>query len=61
MDPCNPNPCGAAACFVQDGVGMCRCPPGVKEEKCHAGKSLKLALICILKMAKISHYINVVF
>ncbi|XP_017313907.2 aggrecan core protein isoform X2 [Ictalurus punctatus] len=36
VDPCNPNPCGAAACFVQDGVGMCRCPPGVKEEKCHA-------------------------
>lgn len=55
MDPCNPNPCGAAACFVQDGVGVCHCPPGVKEEKCHAGESLKLALICIKKMPKIAH------
>ncbi|MCJ8747334.1 hypothetical protein PDJAM_G00152350 [Pangasius djambal] len=35
VDPCNPNPCGAAACSVQDGVGVCHCPPGVKEEECH--------------------------
>ncbi|XP_026992705.2 aggrecan core protein isoform X1 [Tachysurus fulvidraco] len=35
VDPCNPNPCGAAACSVQDGVGVCHCPPGVKVEDCH--------------------------
>ncbi|XP_060767920.1 aggrecan core protein isoform X2 [Neoarius graeffei] len=35
VDPCNPNPCGAAVCSVQDGVSMCHCPPGVKEEECH--------------------------
>ncbi|XP_026793464.3 aggrecan core protein isoform X1 [Pangasianodon hypophthalmus] len=35
VDPCNPNPCGAAACSVQDGVGVCHCPPGMKEEECH--------------------------
>ncbi|XP_058237977.1 aggrecan core protein isoform X2 [Hemibagrus wyckioides] len=35
VDPCNPNPCGAAACSVQDGVGVCHCPPGVKVEECH--------------------------
>ncbi|KAM9493378.1 aggrecan core protein isoform 2-T2 [Clarias gariepinus] len=36
VDPCNPNPCGGAAvCSVQEGVGVCHCPPGVKEEECH--------------------------
>lgn len=45
VDPCDPNPCGAAACSVQDGVGMCHCSPGVKEDECHVGKSLKLALV----------------
>lgn len=46
VDPCDPNPCGAAACSVQDGVGMCHCSPGVTEDECHVGKSLKLALVC---------------
>lgn len=57
MDPCNPNPCGAAACSVQDGVGVCHCPPGVKVEDCHVGESL--ALICN-KNGKIAHQYNVV-
>ncbi|XP_046696729.1 aggrecan core protein isoform X2 [Silurus meridionalis] len=35
VDPCHPNPCGAAACSVQDGVGVCHCPPGVPAEECH--------------------------
>lgn len=61
VDPCNPNPCGAAAaCSVQDGVGVCHCPPGVKEEECHIGESLKLSLIRI-KSAKISYRFNVIF
>ncbi|KAK3527979.1 hypothetical protein QTP86_013092 [Hemibagrus guttatus] len=39
VDPCNPNPCGAAACSVQDGVGVCHCPPGVKVEECHVANA----------------------
>lgn len=58
VDPCNPNPCGAAACSVQDGVGVCHCPPGVKVEECHVGESLKLALICE-RIDKIAHQFNV--
>ncbi|XP_062404731.1 aggrecan core protein-like [Sardina pilchardus] len=28
IDPCDPNPCGVGTCTVQDGVGLCLCPPG---------------------------------
>ncbi|XP_076143233.1 aggrecan core protein-like isoform X2 [Alosa pseudoharengus] len=28
VDPCDPNPCGVGTCTVQDGVGLCLCPPG---------------------------------
>ncbi|XP_067105095.1 aggrecan core protein-like [Osmerus mordax] len=28
-NPCDPNPCGAGSCSVQDGVGLCHCPPGL--------------------------------
>lgn len=58
VDPCSPNPCGAAAvCSVQDGIGVCHCPPGVNEEECHVGKELKLALVCFRSA---SHPFNVV-
>lgn len=61
MDPCNPNPCGGAAvCSVQDGVGVCHCPPGVKEEECHIGESLKLDFNCF-KDSIIAYKFNVVF
>ncbi|XP_063045384.1 aggrecan core protein-like isoform X2 [Engraulis encrasicolus] len=28
IDPCDPNPCGVGTCTVQDGIGLCLCPPG---------------------------------
>ncbi|XP_028823892.1 aggrecan core protein-like [Denticeps clupeoides] len=33
-DPCSPNPCGTGACSVQDGVGLCQCPPGLSGQAC---------------------------
>ncbi|KAJ8247486.1 hypothetical protein GJAV_G00246970 [Gymnothorax javanicus] len=33
-NPCDPNPCGAGSCTVQDGVGLCQCPPGMSGEDC---------------------------
>ncbi|XP_076853968.1 aggrecan core protein isoform X2 [Brachyhypopomus gauderio] len=35
MDPCDPNPCGDGSCSVQNGVGLCHCPPGLIGEGCH--------------------------
>ncbi|XP_052006021.1 aggrecan core protein-like isoform X2 [Xyrauchen texanus] len=34
VNPCDPNPCGAGSCSVQDGVGLCHCPPGLRGEEC---------------------------
>ncbi|XP_072527454.1 aggrecan core protein [Salminus brasiliensis] len=34
LDPCNPNPCGRGSCSVQDGIGLCHCPPGLTGEDC---------------------------
>ncbi|XP_051510327.1 aggrecan core protein-like isoform X2 [Myxocyprinus asiaticus] len=34
VNPCDPNPCGAGSCSVQDGVGLCHCPPGLHGEEC---------------------------
>ncbi|KAL7831029.1 hypothetical protein SRHO_G00305310 [Serrasalmus rhombeus] len=34
VDPCNPNPCGPGSCSVQDGVGVCHCPPGLLGNEC---------------------------
>ncbi|XP_051557777.1 aggrecan core protein isoform X2 [Myxocyprinus asiaticus] len=34
VNPCDPNPCGARSCSVQDGVGLCHCPPGLRGEEC---------------------------
>ncbi|XP_016396512.1 aggrecan core protein-like [Sinocyclocheilus rhinocerous] len=34
LNPCEPNPCGAGVCSVKDGVGICRCPPGLHGEEC---------------------------
>ncbi|XP_036440346.1 LOW QUALITY PROTEIN: aggrecan core protein [Colossoma macropomum] len=34
VDPCNPNPCGPGSCSVQDGVGLCHCPPGLMGNEC---------------------------
>ncbi|XP_017571929.1 aggrecan core protein isoform X2 [Pygocentrus nattereri] len=34
VDPCNPNPCGPGSCSVQDGVGLCHCPPGLLGNEC---------------------------
>ncbi|KAG7468149.1 hypothetical protein MATL_G00139770 [Megalops atlanticus] len=33
-NPCDPNPCGAGSCTVQDGIGLCQCPPGTSGEEC---------------------------
>ncbi|KAJ8412983.1 hypothetical protein AAFF_G00105650 [Aldrovandia affinis] len=33
-NPCDPNPCGAGLCMVQDGIGLCQCPPGTSGEEC---------------------------
>uniref|UniRef100_A0A8C8F1F1 Aggrecan core protein n=1 Tax=Oncorhynchus tshawytscha TaxID=74940 RepID=A0A8C8F1F1_ONCTS len=33
-NPCDPNPCGAGSCSVEDGVGLCQCPPGKVGEGC---------------------------
>uniref|UniRef100_A0A667Z9M0 Aggrecan core protein n=1 Tax=Myripristis murdjan TaxID=586833 RepID=A0A667Z9M0_9TELE len=33
-DPCEPNPCGAGSCTVEDGVAVCHCPPGLTGEAC---------------------------
>ncbi|XP_064192775.1 aggrecan core protein-like [Anguilla rostrata] len=33
-NPCDPNPCGAGSCTVQDGIGLCHCPPGMSGEEC---------------------------
>uniref|UniRef100_A0A673IFM5 Aggrecan core protein n=1 Tax=Sinocyclocheilus rhinocerous TaxID=307959 RepID=A0A673IFM5_9TELE len=37
LNPCEPNPCGAGVCSVKDGVGICRCPPGLHGEECQIG------------------------
>ncbi|KAL2088312.1 hypothetical protein ACEWY4_015211 [Coilia grayii] len=44
IDPCDPNPCGVGTCTVQDGVGLCLCPPGrtgadcqLDEQSCEEG------------------------
>uniref|UniRef100_W5KJN6 Aggrecan core protein n=1 Tax=Astyanax mexicanus TaxID=7994 RepID=W5KJN6_ASTMX len=34
LDPCNPNPCGRGSCSVQDGIGLCHCPPGLAGDEC---------------------------
>ncbi|XP_057196797.1 aggrecan core protein isoform X3 [Triplophysa rosa] len=35
VNPCDPNPCGAAElCSVNDGVAFCHCPLGQHEEEC---------------------------
>ncbi|KAL6461491.1 hypothetical protein MHYP_G00296350 [Metynnis hypsauchen] len=34
VDPCKPNPCGPGSCSVQDGVGLCHCPPGLLGNEC---------------------------
>ncbi|XP_051998177.1 aggrecan core protein-like isoform X2 [Xyrauchen texanus] len=34
VNPCDPNPCGAGSCSVQDGVGLCHCPPWMQGEEC---------------------------
>uniref|UniRef100_A0A4W4GMH9 Aggrecan core protein n=1 Tax=Electrophorus electricus TaxID=8005 RepID=A0A4W4GMH9_ELEEL len=41
MDPCNPNPCGAGSCSVQDGVELCHCPPGLTGKGCHFGECVE--------------------
>ncbi|XP_014025614.2 aggrecan core protein [Salmo salar] len=34
-EPCEPNPCGAGTCSVEDGVALCQCPHGFAgEENC---------------------------
>ncbi|XP_055778115.1 aggrecan core protein-like [Salvelinus fontinalis] len=34
-EPCEPNPCGAGTCSVEDGVALCQCPHGLAgEENC---------------------------
>ncbi|XP_062845315.1 aggrecan core protein [Trichomycterus rosablanca] len=35
VNPCDPNPCGTAACSVQDGIAVCHCTPGQTAEECH--------------------------
>uniref|UniRef100_A0A4W5L5B6 EGF-like domain-containing protein n=1 Tax=Hucho hucho TaxID=62062 RepID=A0A4W5L5B6_9TELE len=33
--PCEPNPCGAGTCSVEDGIALCQCPHGFAgEEDC---------------------------
>ncbi|KAJ8340311.1 hypothetical protein SKAU_G00349440 [Synaphobranchus kaupii] len=34
LDPCDPNPCGAGLCTVEDGIGLCQCLPGMSGEEC---------------------------
>ncbi|KAK1802246.1 hypothetical protein P4O66_021905, partial [Electrophorus voltai] len=47
MDPCNPNPCGAGSCSVQDGVELCHCPPGLTGKGCHFEPTLTATLSCV--------------
>ncbi|XP_030650035.1 aggrecan core protein [Chanos chanos] len=34
VNPCDPNPCGTGLCVVQDGTGLCQCPPGLSGKEC---------------------------